>query len=74
MPSARLSRGRSLTRPRLLRSTGLNPVQVSVTALEIWKASRGQVQSLKQYDLGFARDQDEEWRKILGLLTRAAEG
>jgi hypothetical protein len=41
--------------------------------LEVWKASRGQIQSLKQYGLNFPIFNREEWQQILALLSRVAE-
>ncbi len=52
---------------------GMVAAVAAVTALEIWKASRGQIQSLKQYGLNFPITAQEEWQQVLALLTRGAE-
>jgi hypothetical protein len=60
---------------------GLTPVELPLTALEVWQAARGRVQCLEGYGLQFAvvdREGDGEvgkplkWKKILSLMTEVA--
>jgi hypothetical protein len=57
---------------RRVTESGLTAVEIPLTALAIWQASRGRVQCLSQYGLAFPVTERERWCQVLRLLSEVA--
>jgi hypothetical protein len=56
-------------RGRTVRETGLTAVEIPMTALAVWQASRGRIPCLTRYGLSFPVTERDRWVQVLRLMS-----